>query len=64
MGLEISKLYSYSFNSISAILHDDIGYHDGILAITNLCNILNAADHRVKLVKIWGSRSFELHMYM
>ncbi len=27
MGLEISKRYSYSFHSMAAKRHEDIGYH-------------------------------------
>ncbi len=39
MGLEISKRYSYSFHPMSVKLHEDIGYHGGIEAVTFLDNL-------------------------
>ena len=38
MGLEISKRRCYGFRLMSAKLHEDIGYHGEIRAITFLCN--------------------------
>ncbi len=37
--MEISKLYSHSFHSISAKLYEDIGYQRGIQAVTFLGNL-------------------------
>ncbi len=37
MGLQMSKRYSYSFQTMSAKFHD-VGYHGGIQAITFLGN--------------------------
>ena len=38
MGLDIPKHNSYIFHPMSAKLHEDIGYHGGIQAITFLGN--------------------------
>ncbi len=38
MGLGSSKCYSYSFHPMSVKPYEDIGYHDGIQALTFLAN--------------------------
>ncbi len=50
MGLEISKCYSYSFHPMSIKLHEDIGYHWGIQAVTFLGNRRSSK----KIVALWN----------